>query len=171
MGGYKLSDYNTFSLSIGKRVLQSDLVDKGIPVYSANVNEAMGNIDKYLIKDFNKPYIIWGIDGDWMVNLMPKGFEFYPTDHCGFMTVDENKINPRYMAYILEKEGKSIGFSRSFRASLDRIKSIKINVPNIEIQNKEINKVIAIEQKVNKLRENQIDLNKEIGKILDNYLI
>ena len=170
-GGYKLSDYNTFSLSIGKRVLQSDLVDKGIPVYSANVNEAMGNIDKYLIKDFNKPYIIWGIDGDWMVNLMPKGFEFYPTDHCGFMTVDENKINPRYMAYILEKEGKSIGFSRSFRASLDRVKSIKINVPNIEIQNKEVDKVIELEKKINELKENQIDLNKEISKVLNSYLI
>lgn len=170
-GGYKLSDYNIFSLSIGKRVLQGDLVEKGILVYSANVNEAMGNINKYLINDFNKPYIIWGIDGDWMVNLMPKGFEFYPTDHCGFMSVDENKINPRYMAYLLEKEGESIGFSRSFRASLDRIKSIKINVPKIEIQNKEVNKVIELEQKVNKLRENQIDLNKEIGKVLDNYLI
>ena len=170
-GGYKLSDYNVFNLSIGNRVLQSDLVEKGIPVYSANVNEAMGNINKYLINDFNKPYIIWGIDGDWMVNLMPKGFEFYPTDHCGFMTVDENKINPRYMAYILEKEGKSIGFSRSFRASLDRIKSIKINVPNIEIQNKEVNKVIELEQKINELRENQINLNREISKVINSYLI
>lgn len=170
-GGYKLSDYNVFNLSIGNRVLQSDLVEKGIPVYSANVNEAMGNINKYLINDFNKPYIIWGIDGDWMVNLIPKGFEFYPTDHCGFMSVNENKINPRYMAYLLEKEGKSIGFSRSFRASLDRIKSIKINVPNIEIQNKEVDKVIELEKKINELKENQIDLNKEISKVLDNYLI
>lgn len=170
-GGYKLSDYNMFNLSIGNRVLQSDLVEKGIPVYSANVNEAMGNINKYLINDFNKPYIIWGIDGDWMVNLIPKGFEFYPTDHCGFMSVNENKINPRYMAYLLEKEGKSIGFSRSFRASLDRIKSIKINVPNIEIQNKEVDKVIELEKKINELKENQIDLNKEISKVLNSYLI
>lgn len=160
-----------FNLSIGNRVLQSDLVEKGIPVYSANVNEAMGNINKYLINDFNKPYIIWGIDGDWMVNLIPKGFEFYPTDHCGFMSVNENKINPRYMAYLLEKEGKSIGFSRSFRASLDRIKSIKINVPNIEIQNKEVDKVIELEKKINELKENQIDLNKEISKVLNSYLI
>ena len=81
----------------------------------------------------SKSFIIWGIDGDWMVNILPPNFEFYPTDHCGYMTVDEEVINPRYMAHILEKEGKILRFSRAYRASLDRIKSIQIAVIIIKL--------------------------------------
>lgn len=169
-GGYRLSDSNVFSLFIGKRVLQNELTENGIPVYSANVFVPMGNINKYLIDDFKETHIIWGIDGDWMVNILPKGYEFYPTDHCGVMTVDESKINPRYMTYVLEKEGQAIGFSRSHRASIDRIKSINISVPNIEIQNHEMEKVYKLEEKIYKLEENQIDLNKRINDVLNKYL-
>ncbi|WP_428873469.1 restriction endonuclease subunit S [Facklamia sp. P12934] len=170
MGGYKLSDTNVFSLSIGKRVLQSELTEKGIPVYSANVFEPMGNIDKALIESFETDYIVWGIDGDWMVNIFEKGYEFYPTDHCGYMTIDDSKINPRYMTYVLEKAGKSVGFSRSHRASIDRVKSITINVPNIKKQNEEMGKVIKLEKEIKNLEKNQIDLNSEISKVLNSYL-
>lgn len=169
-GVYKLSDYNVFNLSIGKRVLQSELTQKGIPVYSANVFEPMGNIDKKLIEKFDSDYIVWGIDGDWMVNVFNKGYEFYPTDHCGYMTVDDSQINPRYMAYILEKAGQSAGFSRNHRASIDRIKSLNINVPDIEIQNEEMKKVKELEDKIKTLEKNQIDLNVEISKIINSYL-
>lgn len=131
----------------------------------------MGRIDKYLINEFNQPYIIWGIDGDWMVNILPKGYEFYPTDHCGIMTVDESLINPRYMAHLLEKEGKTIGFSRSNRASIDRIKSIKISVPNVEIQNIQMKKVYDLEENIKELNKNQINLSKEINSIINKYLI
>lgn len=131
----------------------------------------MGKIDKYLINEFEQPYIIWGIDGDWMVNILPKGYEFYPTDHCGIMTVDESLINPRFMAYLLEKAGTAIGFSRSNRASIDRIKSIQVSVPNVEIQNTQMKKVYDLEVKIKDLNSNQINLNKEINSIIDKYLI
>lgn len=169
-GGYRLSDSKVFSLSIGKRVLQDDLTDIGIPVYSANVFEPMGLIDEKLLDNFDDEYIVWGIDGDWMVNIFPKGYEFYPTDHCGVMQVDKNIINPRYMAYILEKEGARFGFSRTYRASLDRIKSISIEVPNINIQNEKMKEVKKLENQIRKLEETQIDLNSEISSIIENYL-
>lgn len=105
-----------------------------------------------------------------MVNILPKGYEFYPTDHCGVMKVDGDKINPRYMAHVLKKEGESIGFSRSHRASIDRIKSITVSLPDIEIQNTEMNKVCDLEEKIKELEEEQIDLNKEISKTLSKYL-
>lgn len=170
IGGYKLSDSNVFSLYIGKRVLQSELKKVGIPVYSANVFEPMGNIDKKLIEKFDSDYIVWGIDGDWMVNVFDKGYEFYPTDHCGYMTVDDSHINPRYMAYILDKSGQSVGFSRTHRASIDRIKSLNINVPDIKIQNEEMKKVKKLKDKIKTLKKNQIDLNVEISKIINSYL-
>lgn len=105
-----------------------------------------------------------------MVNILPKGFEFYPTDHCGVLTVDKDIINPRYMAHALEKEGQTIGFSRSHRASIDRIKSINIYAPNIELQNTEMENIYKLEEKIKELEESQIDLNKEIGIVLDKYL-
>lgn len=169
-GGYKLSDYNVFELSIGKRVLQNELTEKGIPVYSANVFEPVGNINKKFISNFDKEYILWGIDGDWMVNILPKKYEFYPTDHCGTMIVNEKIINPRYMAYLLEKEGKIKGFSRTYRASLDRIKSINISVPNIELQNQKMQEVRKLELEIVKLKEKQIDIKYEINKILERHL-
>ena len=169
-GGYRLSDTNIFKLSIGKRVVQKELTNKGIPVYSANVFEPIGYIDKELITEFNKSFIIWGIDGDWMVNILPSKFKFYPTDHCGYMTVDESVINPRYMAHILEKEGKILRFSRTYRASLDRIKSIQITVPSIDIQNNAMNKVVELERKIENLNNSQIDLKKEISNVIKNII-
>lgn len=169
-GGYRLSDTNVFKLSIGKRVLRTELTDKGIPVYSANVFEPIGNIDKKLVNSFENEYIIWGIDGDWMVNILPKKYEFYPTDHCGTLLVDEEVINPRYMAYLLEKEGNLKGFSRTFRASLDRIKSINIAVPNIELQNKKMEVVNKLEIEIEKLKKEQTDINFEIKNIVEKYI-
>jgi len=151
-------------------VLQEDLTDIGIPVYSANVFEPMGLIDDKLLNNFDDEYIIWGIDGDWMVNILPKGYEFYPTDHCGVMQVDKNIINPRYMAYILEKEGARLGFSRTYRASLDRIKGISIEVPNVNIQNEKMREVEEFENQIRSLEETQIDLNFEISNIIKKYL-
>lgn len=169
-GGYKLSNTKVFKLAIGKRILRTELTEKGIPVYSANVFEPVGNIDKKLLDSFEKEYIIWGIDGDWMVNILPKKYEFYPTDHCGTMLVDDEVINPRYMAYLLEKEGNAKGFSRTFRASLDRIKSINISVPNIELQNEKMEEVNKIEIEIEKLKKEQIDINFEINSIIERYI-
>lgn len=81
---YRLSDKNYFDLSIGNRVLSDEVVENGsIPIYSANVFEEFGKIDKQNITDFSMPSILWGIDGDWMVNILPANKPFYPTDHCG----------------------------------------------------------------------------------------
>lgn len=169
-GGYKLSNRKVFTLSIGKRVLQTELTEEGIPVYSANVFEPVGNIDKKLLDSFEKEYIIWGIDGDWMVNILPKKYEFYPTDHCGTLLVDDEVINPRYMAYLLEKEGNAKGFSRTFRASLDRIKSINISVPNIKLQNEKMEEVKKMEIEIEKLKKEQIDISFEINNIVEKYI-
>lgn len=85
---YKLSDRLKFSVNIGSRVKADELSNTGkIPVYSANVHNVFGKIDKLLITDFSKPSILWGIDGDWMVNIIKEDVEFYPTDHCGYLRI------------------------------------------------------------------------------------
>lgn len=71
-----------------------------------------------------------------MVNYLDKGIKFYPTDHCGYLKVIDKNINPLYLAKMVEIEGSKQRFSRSNRASIERVSSMIINLPNIEIQNK-----------------------------------
>lgn len=73
----RLSDEDIFEVKIGKRVLKSEVSNNGkYPIYSANVFEPFGFINKELLTDFSIPSVLWGIDGDWMVNVMPKTNHF-----------------------------------------------------------------------------------------------
>ena len=45
--------------------MSEEIVSGGrVPVYSANVYEEFGRIDKENMKDYSRPSVIWGIDGD-----------------------------------------------------------------------------------------------------------
>ena len=170
---YKLSlvDKNNFEISIGRRVLNSALVSDGtIPVFSANVFEPFGYIDKLLIEDFSKDSVLWGIDGDWMVNFYPKDKQFYPTDHCGVLRVLTDKVHPRYMARLLEIEGEKMKFSRSYRASIDRVEGITVNVPSIEKQNVVIEKVLELENKIKELEQSLHAFEQKKVEILESHL-
>lgn len=126
-----LADENLFELSIGKRVLKKDYITpKGnIPIYSANVFEPFVFSDQSNITDFSVPYVIWGIDGTFEFNIMPQGFVFGSTDHCGAIKIKNNRINPVYLAYALEQVKHKYGFDRGLRASLSNMRSICINIP------------------------------------------
>lgn len=173
-GGYKLSlsDTEKFSVAIGKRILDKELVLGGtIPVYSANVSEPFGYINKLLITDFSVPSVLWGIDGDWMTSYMPESKEFYPTDHCGVLRCKIPEVNPRYLAHILEVEGKKMGFSRSYRASIDRVQGITFTVPDIAVQDDAMKKVADYEFKIEeaevRLEEIAAQRNDIIKKALE----
>ncbi|MBV4417483.1 N-6 DNA methylase [Clostridium tyrobutyricum] len=153
---YKLSDENLFDISIGRRVLNREVSDKyTLPVYSANVYKPFGYINRKLLTDFSKPSVVWGIDGDWQVNVFPANYEFYPTDHCGVLRINRNELLPRYVAYALEHEGEERGFKRSYRASIDRIQSIQIKAPSLKEQKKAIDEIskfeVIIEDNLKKL--------------------
>ncbi len=148
----RLSDEESFEVFIGKRVLSKDIgqnQNDGIPVYSANVFEPFGYTKKEFLKDFSKPSVLWGIDGDWMVNILPKDTPFYPTDHCGVIRVKSDEIEPIYLKFVLYKEGLEQRFSRSNRASTARIKSLTIKIPSKDIQYSFSKKVNEFEIKIN----------------------
>ena len=166
-----LSDKTSFDISIGKRVLNSELVAGGtIPVFSANVFEPFGFVDKLLIKDFSMDSVLWGIDGDWMVNFYSKNNQFYPTDHCGVLRVLTDKVHPRYMARILEIEGQKMNFSRSYRASIDRVEGISFNVPDYDIQKKAMEQVIELEAKISELEKKLSALDGKKSEIVASFL-
>ena len=146
---YKLSDSNLFSLSIGRRILATEVSDSfNIPVYSANVFEPFGFIDKLLIEDFSKPSVLWGIDGDWMVTTIQENIQFYPTDHCGVLRVNTNEIETKYLAWVLNQKGIEIGFKRSYRASIDRVASLTVNLPPLAEQQKIVEQITALEKQI-----------------------
>ncbi len=140
----RLDNEQVFNLSIGRRVLKSELKKDGAyEVFSANVFEPFGRIGSSLLTDFSKPSVLWGIDGDWMVNYLQTDRPFYPTDHCGVIKVlDENVILPKYLVYPLLKAGEHERFSRANRASTERIKALTIRIPSIDIQKNTVTKVI-----------------------------
>ena len=156
---YKLIGLNNkkyFSLFIGKRVKISQTKNKGnIPVYSANVMQPFGFIDELLIEDFEKDSILWGIDGDWIVKYMPSNIKFYPTDHCGVLRVNTNEINTYYLSLVFFVIGYECEFSRNNRASIDKIKDIKIPVPPLYIQ-EQIASIKNLDNLNNKVMFNKI---------------
>lgn len=167
---YNLSN-SIFKLSIGKRILNNELLENGeIPVYSANVLEIFGFVNKEILKDYDSDSVLWGIDGDWMVNFMPKNKKFYPTDHCGVLRADDTKINTKYISYILSEAGKKQGFSRNLRASIDRIKALRIAVPSLEFQNQIVSIIDKVEKLINKNKIKLDKIEKEKEKILQKYL-
>ncbi len=123
-----------------------------------------------LIRDFSADSVLWGIDGDWMVNFYPKGNQFYPTDHCGVLRVLTDKVHPRYMARILETEGKNMNFSRIYRASIDRIEGISFSVPSFDVQEKAMKQVVELEAKIYELERKLETFEGKKAEILASFL-
>ena len=168
---YKLSNKDIFDISIGRRILSTEISETfDFPVYSANVFEPFGKINKLLIKDFNIPSVIWGIDGDWQVNVIPKNQPFYPTDHCGVLRIKNNQIEPKYVAYVLEKEGKKEGFKRSYRASIDRIEAMTLKLPPLAKQQEIVSKITALESKITEAKKVMEECPVKKQAILDKWL-
>ncbi len=167
----KLSNKDVFDISIGRRVLNSEVSSEyEIPVFSANVFEPFGMIDKLLIEDFSKDSVLWGIDGDWMVNLIPANRQFYPTDHCGVLRIKTDDILPKYMVHLLNEEGKKAGFKRSYRASIDRIESLSVQVAPIDEQRKAIIEIEQYEAKIAEAKTIMASCAERKKRILEKWL-
>jgi len=126
----RLSCQDLFSLEIGTRVYQRDLLNEGVPVYSANVNKVFGYVSQPNIADFDCASLLWGIDGvfDWA--HMPPNKIFATTDHCGRLTIKNALLYPKYVYYALKSARHQYGFDRTYRASLRNMRqSVSIDVP------------------------------------------
>lgn len=169
---YKLAIDSDFEIGIGKRVVQSELDDKGkMFVYSANVNEPVGKITRESILDnFDVPSVLWGIDGDWMVNFVDAKIPFYPTDHCGYIRVKNEKINPEYFSMVLEKEGIMVGFDRTNRASIERISALVVKVPDISIQNDIVSKCRKYKKEMSSIKEKKMKVLLKKERVFDELI-
>ena len=167
-----LNRTDLFEISIGRRVLKSEIVRDGLyDVYSANVFESFGKTNHSVLSDFSRPSVLWGIDGDWMVGFQKVEEPFNPTDHCGVIRVlDESVVNPKYLVYPLLKAGEAERFSRSNRASTERVKSLTIKLPDIDIQNETVRQLLLMEDEIAKLKQKMCECTIKKQEILDKYL-
>ncbi|TKD15788.1 hypothetical protein FBT96_15335 [Rhodobacter capsulatus] len=126
----RLGDASLFAISIGDRVLVAEHVATGIPAYSANALVPFGHVTKSNLDDFNKPSILWGIDGIFDINLVRAGEVFATTDHCGRLQVVDDTIDPEYVYWHLKATRERYGFDRVFRASLTNVRAeVEVTVP------------------------------------------
>lgn len=168
---YKLSNNDIFDVSIGRRIISTEINDNyDVPVYSANVFEPFGKINKLLIKDFSVPSVLWGIDGDWQVNVIAENQPFYPTDHCGVLRIKNNQLEPKFVAYALEKAGQKEGFKRSYRASIDRIETISIKLPLLSEQQQIVAQISALEEKIAAAKRVMSECPHKKQEVLDKWL-
>ena len=164
----RLNAPEKFELRIGRRVLASEISnDDEYPVFSANVREPFGYINRLLFNDFDKPSILWGIDGDWMVSYIEKDKPFFPTDHCGILRVLDSQIEPYYVSLVLEEIGLYYGFSRSYRASTERIASVQIPIPPSSIQKRIVKECKKIDEEYNTSRMSIETYRQKIAEIFD----
>ncbi len=139
-------------------------------MFSANVLQPFGTIDKLLINDFSVPSILWGIDEDWMVNYIPEDTPFDPTHHCGVLRVKDNDILPRYLSKALESEGAEIKFSKNYRTSIERVKNLSIPVPSVDEQKNVIVQIKPLEDAISKLYVDLEEVEARRKTILGKYL-
>ncbi|HIZ88632.1 MAG TPA: N-6 DNA methylase, partial [Candidatus Mucispirillum faecigallinarum] len=168
---YNLSDSSKFSVSIGKRVLKKNIKNDGkYPIYSANVFKPFGYTNSLLFDKFDKPSVLWGIDGDWMTNYIQKNIPFYPTDHCGVLRCLDGSVNIIYLSYALYEAGKEFNFSRNIRASIDRIKNLTIYAPDISEQNKIGDLILTYRDTIMKANHEIQNAQHNINNILNDII-
>lgn len=125
-----LGDKKLFELFIGRRVLKRDCVDEGIPCISANVRDVFGYIhESRLIYSFDTPSLTWGIDGNFDWHLVPAGYPFHPTDHCGVLRIKDNNIDAKYLFHALRSTRDRHGFDRTYRANLANVRRVSVEIP------------------------------------------
>jgi hypothetical protein len=125
-----LGDSSYFKLSIGERVLRKDHLEGGVPVYSANALVPFGRVGTSNLTNFEKPSLLWGIDGVYDWNLLPAGEPFATTDHCGRLQLESDRLDLEYVYHYLRSTRERYGFDRVFRASLKNMRAdVQVTVP------------------------------------------
>lgn len=166
---YRLSNPDDFELMIGKRVVEDEVSENyKIPVISANVHETFGMINKEILTDYKKPSVLWGIDGDWMVGYVAENVPFYPTDHCGVLRVKNKDIDSYFLSLMLDQYGSLYEFSRQLRASIDRISSITVSVPSLDIQKSIVSECEKIDKEYSDAQKKIEECKNAISAIMEN---
>ena len=169
----QLGDKALFRLFIGKRVLKKHSRSEGIPIYSANVFEPFAYLEESNVEDFSVPSILWGIDGNFDLNLLPLGVLFGTTDHCGTIQILSEHIIPEYLLYALVARRVEETFDRSFRPSLTNMRRFTVSIPvdkkghfDVKEQEKIAERFIAAQHKRTEVTSRKGELDDYVNRYL-----
>lgn len=137
------SDYNLVPISElcqdGRgRVISNDYITRNsgvYPVYSSQTSNdgIMGYIDTF---DFDGEYITWTTDGAKAGTVFYRNGKFNCTNVCGTLKVVSEKVNVKYLTYILGKIAhlyvNHVGNDKLMNVEM---RKINIPIPAIELQN------------------------------------
>ncbi len=103
---------------------------------------------------------------------VPKTRCFFKITLSNWETRDNN-VNIDFLNYTLKNidiKNKISSGSVIPQLTVPMIQGLKIYVPTLEYQEKIVNKVKNIEREIEILKEQQINLNEEINKIVQTYI-
>lgn len=81
------------------------------------------------LEDFTKPYVLWGIDGNFEFSVKLPGEKFRSTDHCGTIRIEREDINPLFIYYALHAIREENKLDRELRANLKNVKKFCVRIP------------------------------------------
>ena len=163
-----LGDKTLFKLQIGKRVLKRNCIEDGVPCISANVQDVFGYIaESKLIEDFDVPSLTWGIDGNFDWSLIPSGLPFHPTDHCGVLRVMHENIDAEYLYHALRATRRRHGFDRTYRANLENVARVSVEIPIREDEAFDIQKQWEIAATYREIEEKKKQARDILRKLAD----
>ena len=105
-----------------------------------------------------------------MVNYLESEIPFYPTDHCGYIRVKNAKILPEYFAVALEKEGAKAEFDRTNRASIERIKTLSVRIPDRIVQEEVVFKCRQLKKNISEIKQKKKKLLLKKEEVFDKYI-
>jgi restriction endonuclease S subunit len=86
------------------------------------------------------------------------------------MRVKTDDINSKYLTWALLQEGKKVNFSRTHRASTQRVKALSIKAPSRNIQDTIIEKIQKLEIQINESKKVLDSASDKKKDILTKYL-
>ena len=116
--------------------------NKGVyPVYSSQTenNGELGKINSF---DLDGEYVTWTTDGVYAGTTFYREGKFSITNVCGLLEIkDKNKINTKYLNYILSNKAKLYVNRNTNNPKLmsNVMENIQIPIPPLEIQTKIVN--------------------------------
>ena len=121
------------------------------PIYSSSVknNGVFGKYGKYM---FDQELITWSVDGGGHFFHRPK-HKFSVTNVCGYMKVDEGKINYFFLAACLQELHRKLTFDYQLKAHPSVIRKVyRVKIPLLAEQEKIAKTLVDAKKEIDLLK-------------------
>lgn len=166
-----LEDIKAVKLSRGDVISKTDINNNpgDNPIYSSSIhnNGLFGKYSKYM---FDEELISWSVDGGGNFFYRPK-HKFSVTNVSGYIRVDKNIFNYRFLAYQLQFLHSKKFYDYQFKAHPSVIREeYYILFPSIEEQNEIASILSSVIEEISLLSIKKININTQKKYLLNNLI-